>query len=125
MDLPLKIFGCTVLVTNNDLHKSKLDLRAQKYVFRRYSSNQMGYKCFDPVTKKDFVTMDVQFFENPSFFKSSSEGEKTDKQVSNSIIPVSKIDFLFHDSFFVEKNLPICCTSQFDQSSVSLGSKWF
>ena len=88
-----------MLVTNNDLHKSKLDLRAQKNVFRRYSSNQKGYKCFDPVTKKDFVTMDVQFFENSSFFKSSSEGEKTDKQVSNSVIPVSKLDFLFHDSF--------------------------
>ena len=59
VDLPLKIFSCTVFVTNNDLHKSKLDLRAQKCVFLGYSSNQKGYKCFDPVTKKYFVTMDV------------------------------------------------------------------
>ena len=70
-----------------------------KSVFLGYSSNQKGYKCFDPVTKKYFVTMDVQFFENQSFFKSSSEGEQTDKQVSNSVILVSELDFLFHDSF--------------------------
>ena len=50
VDLPLKIFGCTMFVTNNDLHKSKLDPRAQKCVLLWYSSNQKGYKCFDPVT---------------------------------------------------------------------------
>ena len=43
MDLPLKIFGCTLFVTKNDLHKSKLDPRAQKCVFLEYSSNQKGY----------------------------------------------------------------------------------
>ena len=58
-----------------------------------------GYKCFYPITKKYFVTMDVQFFENQSFFKSSSEGEQTDKQVSNSVILVFELDFLFHDPF--------------------------
>ena len=104
VDLPLKIFGCTVFVTNNDLHKSKLDPRAQKCVFVGYSSNQKGYKCFDPVTKKYFVTMDVQFFENQLFFKSSSEGEQKDKQVSHSVIIVYELYFLFHDSFLWKKS---------------------
>ena len=53
MDLPLKIFGCTLFVTKIDLHKSKLDPRAQKCVFLEYSLNQKGYKCSDLVTKKN------------------------------------------------------------------------
>ena len=120
VDLPLKIFGCTVFVTNNDLHKRKLDPRAQKCVFVGYSSNQKGYKCFDPVTKKYFVTMDVKFFENQSFLKSSSEREQTDKQVSQSVITVSELDFLFHDSFLWKKSdqsiaLPNSTSPQFHQ----------
>ena len=47
--------------------------------------------------------MNVQFFENQSFFKSSSEGEQTDKQVSNSVILVFELDFLFHDPFLWKK----------------------
>ena len=74
-----------------------------KSVFLGYSSNQKGYKCFDPVTKKYFVTMDVQFFENQSFFKSLSGGEQTDKQVSNWAIPIYELDFLFHNSFLWKK----------------------
>jgi hypothetical protein len=66
-ELPLKVFGFTVFVHEHK-HIGKLEPRAIKYVFIGYSPTQKGYKCFDPKTKKVFVTMDVTFVENQSFF---------------------------------------------------------
>ncbi|EXC05244.1 hypothetical protein L484_002665 [Morus notabilis] len=34
----------------------------------RYSSNQKGYKCYSPITKKFYNSMDVPFFENQPFY---------------------------------------------------------
>ena len=67
--LPLKVFGCTTFVHGHSQNRNKLDLRAIKCVFIGYSSVQKGYKCFDPSTKKVFVSLDVTFFENTPFFK--------------------------------------------------------
>lgn len=66
-DLPLKVFGCTAFVHENK-HLGKLEPRAIKCVFIGHSPTQKGYKCFDPKTKRVFVTMDVTFVENQSFF---------------------------------------------------------
>jgi hypothetical protein len=60
-DLPLKVFGCTTFVHEHK-HLGKLEPHTIKCVFICYSSSQKGYKCFDPSTKKMFVTMDVTFF---------------------------------------------------------------
>ena len=38
------------------------------------------------------------------FLSLQVRGEQTDKQVSNSVIPVFELDFLFHDSFLWKKN---------------------
>ena len=61
-DLPIKIFGCTVFVHNHDKNHGKFDLKARKCVFLSYAPAQKGYKCFDPTSRKLFVTMDVSFF---------------------------------------------------------------
>ena len=37
-------------------------------MFVGYASNKKGYKCFDPISKKMFVTMDVTFFKLTPFF---------------------------------------------------------
>lgn len=43
-----------------------------------YSPTQKGYKCYDPVSKRSFVSMNVTFFENrPYFTKNSLQGETT------------------------------------------------
>ncbi|KAM2705568.1 hypothetical protein EV1_034766 [Malus domestica] len=49
-----------------------------KCVFLGYSSTQKGYKCFNPITNKCVVSIDVRFKEETSSFKrdpTSCEGE--------------------------------------------------
>ena len=41
----------------------KLDLRALKCIFVGYLSTQKGYKCYHPLTKRCFVSVDVTFIE--------------------------------------------------------------
>ena len=69
-DLPLKIFWCTMFVHNNNNNRGKLDPRARTCVFWGYLPIKRGYKCFDPLTHKIFVTMDVSFFKTQPFFRS-------------------------------------------------------
>ena len=70
-DLPLKVFGCTAFVHIHGHKKGKLDSQARKCVFVGYPATQKGYKCFDPLTRKFFVSMDVTFFENNPFFSNT------------------------------------------------------
>ena len=77
-DLPLKIFGCTAYVHIPKKSRSKLDPRAEKYVFVGYAPNQKGYKFFNPLTRKVFVTMDATFLEGLPFFnKPLIQGENS------------------------------------------------
>jgi len=73
--LPLKKFGCTAFVHIHDHNRGKLDPRARKCVFVGYAPTQKGYKCFDPISKKMFVTMDVTFFESKPFFTTHLQGD--------------------------------------------------
>jgi hypothetical protein len=70
-DLPLKVFGCIVfMLTPNS--RSKLDPRVEKCIFIGYSTNQKGYRCYNPTTKKLHVSMDVTFLEQQPFYKKIS-----------------------------------------------------
>ncbi|XP_071901935.1 retrovirus-related Pol polyprotein from transposon RE1 isoform X4 [Coffea arabica] len=63
-----KVFGCVCYVHVHSHHRDKLDSRAIKCVFLGYSNSQKGYKCFHPPTRTYYVSMDVQFCENESYF---------------------------------------------------------
>ena len=67
-DLPLKIFGCIAYVHTPKKSQSKLDPRAEKCVFVGYAPNKKGYKFFNPLTHKFYVTMDATFLEDLPFF---------------------------------------------------------
>ena len=75
-EMPLKVFGCIVFMHTPSISRSKLDPRAEKYIFVGYSPNQKGYRVFNPITKKLCVSMDVTFVEHQPFFqKNSLQGE--------------------------------------------------
>ena len=79
-DLPLKIFGCTAYVHIPKKSRSKLDPRAEKCIFVGYAPNQKGYKFFNPLTRKFYVTMDATFLEDlPFFHKNLIQGENSNE----------------------------------------------
>ena len=63
-----KIFGCVAFVHIHNQNRGKLAPKARKCIFVGYSPTQKGYKCFDPIFKKMFVTMDVTFFEKRRYY---------------------------------------------------------
>ncbi|TYK08009.1 Retrovirus-related Pol polyprotein from transposon TNT 1-94 [Cucumis melo var. makuwa] len=67
-EVPLRVFGCIAYVHNFDLNQTKFTLRAQACVFIGYPLHQCSYKCFHPLSRKYFVTMDVTFCENRPYF---------------------------------------------------------
>ena len=67
-NLPLIIFGCTSFVHYTAPGRSKLEPRAIKCVLLGYPSTKHGYKCFDPISGKLFITMDVKIFEKKPYF---------------------------------------------------------
>lgn len=74
-DLPLKVFGCIAFVHIHDQNRGKLDQRARKCIFVGYSASKKGYKCYDPSSKRIFVSIDVTFFETTPFFETHLQGE--------------------------------------------------
>jgi hypothetical protein len=66
--VPPKLFGSTCFVRDHIPTAGKLDPRVVKCVFMSYSSSQQGYKCWNPSTKRMFVSMDVTFRESEPFY---------------------------------------------------------
>ena len=70
--LPLKVFGYVAFVHMYNHLRSKLDPKVVKCDSVWFSPTQKGYKCYDPVSKKLFVIVDVTFFKNKPFFPQTS-----------------------------------------------------
>jgi hypothetical protein len=66
--LPPKVFGCVCFVRDHRPSVGKLDPQAVKCIFVGYSSTQKGYKCWDPVGRKLFISMDVTFWEFEPYY---------------------------------------------------------
>lgn len=79
-NIPLKVFGCVAFVHIHSQNRNKFDPRAVKTMFLGYSPTQKGYKCYDPLTKRTYVSYDVTFFEDQSYYsKNSLQGEHIDE----------------------------------------------
>ena len=66
--MPLRVFGCVCFVKDHRPSVGKLDPQAVKCVFVGYLSTQRGYKCWDPIGKRLFVSMDVTFREFEPYY---------------------------------------------------------
>jgi len=74
----LRMFGCIAYVHVPDEKRSKLDPKAEKYIFIGYSLEQKWYRCFNPSTRKLQVSRDVVFNEMVSWYpplKIAKDGE--------------------------------------------------
>ena len=76
--LKLKQFGCLCYPLTRPYNKHKLEPKAQPCTFVGYSLSQNAYLCFDPTTRKFFISRDVIFlkgtfpFSNPKNLGSPS-----------------------------------------------------
>jgi len=64
----LKVFSCIAYVRVVNKKRSKLDPKAQKYIFIGYYLEQKGYRCFNLSTQKLQVSRDVVFDEMVSWY---------------------------------------------------------
>jgi hypothetical protein len=84
----LRVFGCIAYVHVPDEKRSKLDPKAEKCIFIGYSSEQKGYRCFSPFTRKLQVSRDVVFDEMASWYsplKVAEDGEARNGDVSSNV----------------------------------------
>lgn len=75
-NLEPRVFGCTCYVHQNT---GKLEPWAVKCVFMGYADCKKGYRCYNPRERKMYITRDIVFHENTSFFshECSLQGERT------------------------------------------------
>ena len=68
--LPPRVFVCVCYVHILTPGQDKLSAKATKCVFLGYSRLQRGYRCYSSNTNHYFISADVTFFEDSSFFSS-------------------------------------------------------
>uniref|UniRef100_A0A803NB30 Reverse transcriptase Ty1/copia-type domain-containing protein n=1 Tax=Chenopodium quinoa TaxID=63459 RepID=A0A803NB30_CHEQI len=66
--LPPRVFGCVVYVHLPKRARNKLEPRAIKCVFIGYGVYQKGYRCYDPIQKRVYTTLDCEFFEQTYYY---------------------------------------------------------
>ena len=71
----LRVFGCTCYVHKNK--QDKLDYTSVKTIFLGYSSQKKGFKCYDPIDKKFYISRDITFQENEPYYKEKKTNMKT------------------------------------------------
>jgi len=84
----LGVFGCIAYVHVPDEKRSKLDPKAEKCIFIRYSLEQKGYRCFNPSTRKLQVSRDVVFDEMISWYpplKIAEDGKAKNGDVRSNV----------------------------------------
>ncbi|KAI5401815.1 hypothetical protein KIW84_066328 [Lathyrus oleraceus] len=73
----LKVFGSTCFVLRPQVEHSKLSSHSIICVFLGYGHGQKGYHCYDPGTKKLYVSCHVVFLEHIPFYSLSSDSHVT------------------------------------------------
>jgi hypothetical protein len=62
-----RVFSCTCFVLRPHVERSKLSSRSAICVFLGYGEGKKGYRCFDPITQKLYVSRHVVFLEHIPF----------------------------------------------------------
>jgi histone deacetylase 1/2 len=62
-----RVFSCTCFVLRPHVERNKLSSRSTICVFLGYGEGKKGYRCFDPITQKLYVSRHVVFLEHIPF----------------------------------------------------------
>lgn len=81
--IPPRVFGCVCFVRDHRPSVGKLDPRAIKCVFVGYSSTQKGYKRWDPVGRRLFVSMDMTFREFEPYYEKKGDLDQFLEELSS------------------------------------------
>ena len=76
--LPPRVFDCISFVHILTPGQDKLSTKATKCVFLGYSCLQKGYRSYSPDINRYFISVDVTFFEDSSFFSSAAYSHVSD-----------------------------------------------
>jgi len=90
----LRVFGCIAYVHVPDEKRSKLNPKAEKCIFIRYSLEQKGYKCFNLSTRKLQVSRNVVFDDMISWYsplKITKDGKVRNGDVSSNVEQESQL----------------------------------
>jgi len=63
-----RVFGCTCFALRPHVERSKLSSRSAICIFLGYGEGKKGYRCFDPITQKLYLSSHVVFLEHIPFF---------------------------------------------------------
>ena len=89
--LPHRVFGCACFVHILTHVQDKLSAKATKCVFLGYSHLQRGYRCYSPDINRYFISVDVTFFEDSSFFSFAARPPVSDVLSISLVLP--SLDF--------------------------------
>ncbi|GFY85851.1 hypothetical protein Acr_04g0005890 [Actinidia rufa] len=89
-----RVFGCTCFVQNRSPTRTKLDDKAVRCIFLGYSSMSKGYRCYDPVTRHMYHSLDVTFLETVPFFSNSTPNPGSEILAADEPIPPRPLPIL-------------------------------
>ncbi|GFY86650.1 hypothetical protein Acr_05g0002890 [Actinidia rufa] len=89
-----RVFGCTCFVQNRSPTRTKLDDKAVRCIFLGYSSMSKGYRCYDPVTRHMYHSLDVTFLETVLFFSNSTPNPGSEILAADEPIPPRPLPIL-------------------------------
>lgn len=83
----LKVFGCIFFMHLPTTHRDKLDSRAIKCIFPGYSQTQKEYKCYNYVSKRLYVSTNIQFVKDTLYFSALNQ-----REILLELFPLPSID---------------------------------
>ncbi|KAK1413456.1 hypothetical protein QVD17_35229 [Tagetes erecta] len=69
----LRVFGCVCYVFVPNQLRNKMEKKAIRCIFAGYDEQKKGWRCCDPTTNRCYVSRDVVFDENSSWWSETKE----------------------------------------------------